>query len=183
MPGNDHPAAGRKNQFRASNRGSPHELADILRVRDRGGAPCEGVPEAKAGEQEESSGALIQRYASGGFGHPPGLEEAKAEAGSEVAASTPIPGIVPASERQRSMPGSELYFSLYFAMTGMHALHMIIGIAVLSVLVWKARRGAYSPEYFAPVEYTGLYWHFVDIVWIFLFPLLYLITRHVGVHP
>ena len=76
----------------------------------------------------------------------------------------------------------QLFFSLYFAMTGMHALHMVIGIGVLSVLVWKARHGRYSPEYFAPVEYAGLYWHFVDIVWIFLFPLLYLITRHVGVH-
>ena len=120
------------------------------------GAPCEGVPEAKAGEQEEGSGALIQRYASGGFGHPPGLEEAKAEAGSEVAASTPIPGIVPASERQRSMPGSELYFSLYFAMTGMHALHMVVGIGVMIWLLYYCFQGIYDATYYTPIENFGL---------------------------
>jgi cytochrome c oxidase subunit 3 len=69
----------------------------------------------------------------------------------------------------------EIFFSFYFAMTGLHALHMVIGIAVLVVLMINARRGAYSAEYFTPVELTGLYWHFVDIVWVFLFPLLYLI--------
>lgn len=73
---------------------------------------------------------------------------------------------------------AQIFFGLYFAMTGMHALHMIIGIGVLSVLVWMARRGRFSPEYFSPVELSGLYWHFVDIIWIFLFPLLYLIGRH-----
>ena len=72
----------------------------------------------------------------------------------------------------------QLFFSVYFAMTGLHALHMIIGIGVLAVLLVKACRGAYTPEYHTPVEMSGLYWHFVDIVWIFLFPLLYLIGRH-----
>jgi cytochrome c oxidase subunit 3 len=70
---------------------------------------------------------------------------------------------------------AELFFSLYFAMTGMHALHMIIGVGVLFVLVFQAWKGKFSPVYYAPVELTGLYWHFVDIIWIFLFPLLYLI--------
>jgi len=60
----------------------------------------------------------------------------------------------------------------------LHALHMIIGIGVLTVLVWLAWRDRFSPTYFAPIEVAGLYWHFVDIVWIFLFPLLYLIGRH-----
>ena len=68
-----------------------------------------------------------------------------------------------------------MFFWIYFAMTGLHALHMIIGLGVLSVLVFMAYRGMFSPEYHAPVELSGLYWHFVDIVWIFLFPLLYLI--------
>ena len=82
-----------------------------------------------------------------------------------------------------SFPGpkpqnAQLFFSLYFAMTGMHALHMIIGLGLLTFLVVKAWRGRFSPEYHSPVEMTGLYWHFVDIVWIFLFPLLYLIDRH-----
>jgi cytochrome c oxidase subunit III len=69
----------------------------------------------------------------------------------------------------------EIFFSFYFAMTGLHAAHMVIGIAILGVLLAAARRGAFSSEYFTPVEMTGLYWHFVDIVWVFLFPLLYLI--------
>jgi len=73
---------------------------------------------------------------------------------------------------------AEIFFSFYFAMTGMHALHMIIGIGLLTVLIIKARRGRFSAVYHTPVELVGLYWHFVDIVWIFLFPLLYLVGRH-----
>ena len=75
-------------------------------------------------------------------------------------------------------PEAQLFFSIYFAMTGVHALHMIIGIGVLAVLVAAARRGRYTPAYHTPVELSGLYWHFVDIVWIFLFPLLYLFGLH-----
>jgi len=70
---------------------------------------------------------------------------------------------------------AQLYFFFYFAMTGLHALHMIIGLGLLLWLVLRARKGSFTPSYFAPVEVVGLYWHFVDIVWIFLFPLLYLI--------
>lgn len=72
----------------------------------------------------------------------------------------------------------QMFYFIYFAMTGIHALHMIIGIGLMLVLVFMAWRGRFSPEYHAPVELSGLYWHFVDIVWIFLFPLLYLIGRH-----
>jgi cytochrome c oxidase subunit III len=70
---------------------------------------------------------------------------------------------------------AQIYFSLYFAMTGLHALHMVIGIPILLTLAWLAHAGRYGPDYNTPVELTGLYWHFVDIVWIFLFPFLYLI--------
>lgn len=73
---------------------------------------------------------------------------------------------------------TEVYFSLYFAMTGMHALHMIIGIGILVGLLFKAYHGAYTAGHMTTIENFGLYWHFVDIVWIFLFPLLYLISRH-----
>jgi cytochrome c oxidase subunit 3 len=73
---------------------------------------------------------------------------------------------------------TEVYFSLYFAMTGMHALHMIIGIALLGYMIFRARAGAYTAGHVTFVENFGLYWHFVDIIWIFLFPLLYLISRH-----
>jgi cytochrome c oxidase subunit 3 len=64
-------------------------------------------------------------------------------------------------------------------MTGLHALHMIIGIVLLGILAIRAQRGRFSPEYYTPIDMTGLYWHFVDIVWIFLFPLLYLLGGHV----
>jgi len=72
----------------------------------------------------------------------------------------------------------ESFFWVYFAMTGLHALHMIIGLGLLTWLLVDAIRGKWSPEYHGPVELVGLYWHFVDIVWIFLFPLLYLLGRH-----
>lgn len=73
---------------------------------------------------------------------------------------------------------AQLFFSLYFGMTGLHALHMIIGLGVILFLLKEAARGRYNPSYNSPVEVSGLYWHFVDIVWIYLFPLLYLIDRH-----
>jgi cytochrome c oxidase subunit 3 len=71
----------------------------------------------------------------------------------------------------------QIFLSLYFAMTGLHALHMVIGVGIMSVIAWMAYKRYFSPEWYAPVEMAGLYWHFVDIVWIFLFPLLYLVDR------
>jgi cytochrome c oxidase subunit III len=76
----------------------------------------------------------------------------------------------------------QMFYWIYFAMTGMHALHMIIGAGLLCVLLYFSVKGRYTPEYHNPVEVIGLYWHFVDIVWIFLFPLLYLLGRHTGGH-
>ena len=72
----------------------------------------------------------------------------------------------------------EMFYWIYFAMTGMHALHMIIGAGLLTFLIIFSLKGRFDPEYHSPVEVIGLYWHFVDIVWIFLFPLLYLLGRH-----
>ncbi len=74
--------------------------------------------------------------------------------------------------------GMQIFFSLYFMLTGVHAAHMIIGIGMMSVILGMAAKGRFTPEYYTPVEIAGLYWHFVDIVWIFLFPLLYLLGRH-----
>ena len=73
---------------------------------------------------------------------------------------------------------AQLFFSLYFAMTGLHALHMIIGAGLLMVLIVRSTQGMFNKNYYTPVEMVGLYWHFVDLVWIFLFPLLYLLGRH-----
>jgi cytochrome c oxidase subunit 3 len=71
----------------------------------------------------------------------------------------------------------QLFFVFYFIMTLVHAGHMIVGLGVLLVLLVLSILGRFTAEYFAPIEVTGLYWHFVDIIWVFLFPLLYLI-RH-----
>jgi cytochrome c oxidase subunit 3 len=81
-----------------------------------------------------------------------------------------------------SVKNVEMFFWIYFALTGMHAVHMIIGLGLLFVLLIGSLRNRYSPDYYNPVEITGLYWHFVDIVWIFLFPLLYLLGRHLAGH-
>ena len=72
----------------------------------------------------------------------------------------------------------ELFMLFYFVMTGLHALHLIVGLGMLGVLAVLAWRGHFSADYYAPVETGGLYWHFIDIVWIFLLPLLYLIGMH-----
>ena len=71
-------------------------------------------------------------------------------------------------------PGTNIFFSLYYMMTGIHGIHVLIGMGVLAYVVVLARRGRFSEAYYTPVEMSGLYWHFVDLVWIFLFPLLYL---------
>lgn len=71
-----------------------------------------------------------------------------------------------------------IFFWIYFVMTGLHALHMVVGLFLMTWLTYKAWTGIFSAEYYSPVEISGLYWHFVDIVWIFLFPLLYLLGRH-----
>ncbi len=73
---------------------------------------------------------------------------------------------------------TQIYFFLYFAMTGMHALHMVIGVGMLFFLLVRAWKGAFTTGHVMPIENFGLYWHFVDIIWIFLFPLLYLISRY-----
>jgi len=78
----------------------------------------------------------------------------------------------PAPER------ANLFFSLYFAMTGLHAAHMIIGLGLMTVMLVMAKMRKFTASWYTPVEMSGLYWHFVDIIWIFLFPLLYLVDRH-----
>lgn len=68
-----------------------------------------------------------------------------------------------------------IFFSLYFLMTGLHGIHILGGMATIGWLILRTNRGHFSPEYYTPIELTGLYWHLVDLIWIFLFPLLYLI--------
>jgi cytochrome c oxidase subunit III len=81
------------------------------------------------------------------------------------------------AEPARRTRAEEQFMVFYFVMTGIHATHMVIGVSLLAVLVWMAKRGKFSAAYNNPVEITGLYWHFVDTVWVFLFPILYLLRN------
>lgn len=100
-----------------------------------------------------------------------------------------VEGLIPALNFDATRPewagldvrAVQLFFVFYFVLTGLHAVHMLIGVGLLLELARRTRRGRYSPEYHTPVELGGLYWHFVDLVWIYLFPLLYLVgTRDLG---
>lgn len=72
-------------------------------------------------------------------------------------------------------PQANIFFSLYYMMTGLHGIHVLVGIGLMVWLLIKASKEAFDSEYYTPLEITGLYWHLVDIIWIFLFPLFYLI--------
>ena len=87
--------------------------------------------------------------------------------------------VVPGAMFDPSLPlHTQLFFWLYWGMTGLHAVHMIVGIALLSIMTVMAARRKFSAQYYTPLEIVGLYWAFVDIVWIYLYPLLYLVGRH-----
>jgi cytochrome c oxidase subunit 3 len=87
--------------------------------------------------------------------------------------------MIPGHPDQHADPQhAQIFFALYFVMTGLHALHMIVGVGIFLWLLTGAWKGRFTPHYNTPVEIGGLYWHFVDIIWIYLFPLLYLIDRH-----
>lgn len=86
-----------------------------------------------------------------------------------------LPGVNFTYAELAQYPAAKLYFSLYFAMTGLHGIHVVLGMAVIAWVIKRTLRGDFGPEYYTPVEMTGLYWHFVDLVWIYLFPILYLL--------
>ena len=89
--------------------------------------------------------------------------------------------LVPGRHFDMTLPQAnqqQLFFSIYFMLTGVHAIHMVVGIVLMLVILTMSWRGRFSADYYTPVEMSGLYWHFVDIVWIFLFPLLYLLGAH-----
>jgi cytochrome c oxidase subunit 3 len=119
-----------------------------------------------------------------GAHHEPGAgsdgEEAPAAGEDGAPAADPDAGGTDPSESEEGGHGEEppkvhIFFGIYFVMTGLHGLHVLAGMAVILWLILRARKDHFSPTYFAPVDLGGLYWHLVDIIWIFLFPLLYLI--------
>ncbi|HKQ60825.1 MAG TPA: cytochrome c oxidase subunit 3, partial [Candidatus Polarisedimenticolaceae bacterium] len=95
----------------------------------------------------------------------------------------PAPGPAPgglaaneaAAEHAAAPHNVQVFFSIYFLLTGLHGIHVVIGMAAIAWTLARALRGAFGPDYFTPVDLVGLYWHLVDLIWIFLFPLLYLI--------
>ena len=95
-----------------------------------------------------------------------------------------VPGLNwhPSGEHAVIHRETQIFMGLYFVMTGMHAFHMVIGMLIMPFVMKRALDGRYTPNNYIGVEILGLYWHFVDLVWIFLFPLLYLLGRHVPVH-
>jgi cytochrome c oxidase subunit 3 len=79
------------------------------------------------------------------------------------------------SETVRNPDQAHIYFGIYFLMTGLHGIHVVIGMIVLGWVLMRSMKGEFGPHYYTPIELGGLYWHLVDLIWIFLFPLLYLI--------
>jgi cytochrome c oxidase subunit 3 len=73
-------------------------------------------------------------------------------------------------------PKAPIFFSLYFMMTGLHGIHVLIGIGLITWMIIRSKRQEFSPNFYTPVELVGFYWHFVDLIWIYLFPLLYLVS-------
>lgn len=86
-----------------------------------------------------------------------------------------LPGRAFRFAEMANAPGAPMFFTLYFFTTGLHAIHVMVGMVVLGWVMVRTWRGAFSPAYHTPVELGGLYWHLVDLIWIFLFPLLYLV--------
>lgn len=103
------------------------------------------------------------------------LEAAHISDGFVPAADTPGNGTSPEMTAAKSRPNLHTFFSIYFAMTGLHGIHVIAGIVVYFWILRRAIRGDFTPQYYGPVDFAALYWHLVDLVWIYLFPLLYLI--------
>lgn len=102
----------------------------------------------------------------------PHVEQVEHGAGGEPAIHAEGAPAEPAEPRPNNV---HIFFGIYFAMTGLHAIHVIIGMGIMIWMLQRTLRGDFSSEYYAPIEFTGLYWHLVDLVWIYLFPLLYLI--------
>lgn len=153
-----------------SDHGAAHGHSD-----DHGsGGHAEGKHDEASHEADGNHGATGSDGASGaGDDH---TNHSTPPAGRLVSADAarPVPGAVTV-ESVDQKGGAGLFFSIYYCMTGVHAIHILGGMAVLAWLLARATKDQFNEEYFGPVDYVGLYWHLVDLIWIYLFPLLYLI--------
>lgn len=110
--------------------------------------------------------------------HEPAPAGATAEHASESATTMHTSSFLTATPAQFVKQRAQMFFIFYFFMTGLHLFHMVIGIGLVLWVTSLARRGRFTPTYHVPLEMVGLYWHFIDIVWVFLYPLLYLVALH-----
>ena len=152
------------------------ELAD----KEKAGAHSDGAKaNAAGGSSIHDSGAAGGEMAESAYDARTNPERAESKYLSSMRAGSTL-YIDPNSGKRINKDHMQMYFFLYFCMTGLHAIHMIIGMGVVGFMTWLSWKGQFTNGNDQPIELLGLYWHFVDIVWIFLFPLLYLIGgRHV----
>ena len=133
------------------------------------------------GEHEgEAHGAVEGHAAPAGHAADAPVDSAEDERSSIARSATGPSGMAKPGEshaivHEDAPSNVHIFFGIYFAMTGLHGLHVIIGMGLILWLILRARRGEFNRKYFTPVDLVGLYWHLVDLIWIFLFPLLYLI--------
>jgi len=132
--------------------------------------------ESAAHSVEHSAGETVQPSGEALAQVPPATAApAIASVGSSLVEA---PQSTPGAQNEKDVDqagGAGLFFSIYYCMTGVHAIHILGGMAVLTWLLVRATKDQFNEEYFGPVDYVGLYWHLVDLIWIYLFPLLYLI--------
>jgi len=132
-----------------------------------------------AAHESGASGAAISPAAGVTAADPdaPRIPAAAVGPGGLAASLLPAGGNRESSDHssKTAPPNGWLFFSVYFLLTGLHGVHVLVGMGLITWILLRARRGEFSSRYFAPVDLVGLYWHLVDLIWIFLFPLLYLI--------
>ena len=172
--------------------GDDHSTAaHVDTARRVAGADGEGVVTAPSKGPGNDEGATVADTSTQTTDEDAGSVDPSTELGDRMVADAEEPRVVgrgmrmetAAELRAKTDPGvnaynrpeeAGVYFSLYYAMTGLHAIHIVAGILVLSWLFVRALREDFHSDYFGPVDYVGLYWHLVDLIWIFLFPMLYL---------
>lgn len=149
--------------------GHPAEAG--VRPPEHGAGPAAAVPASGASAQPPAFPAPAPALA------PVKLADGQApfETSAVLLAAPPAPGLVHEHAHSDAPNNVHWFFGIYFAMTGLHGLHVLAGMAVIGWLFFRAVRGDFSADYFTPVDLGGLYWHLVDLIWIYLFPLLYLI--------
>jgi cytochrome c oxidase subunit 3 len=185
MPVQDTPAVGVSHPA-ATPEVSSQDVAETTRKAAEHAEPPQGAP-ATATASGSAGSAEVAQVAS-----PPGVRETelapdftypgglKLEPSKIKPAALSPAGLVeggkPHEEHEQSPKNVQTFFAIYFAMTGLHGIHVLIGMIVISIMLGYVLTGKYNKDYWTPIDLTGLYWHVVDLIWIFLFPLLYLIS-------